>query len=134
MKTIYDGDLKLATIIRKSDIAKGLNFYSEDADFIQVGTWNYDRGKRLADHIHNIAERTVYKTQEVIYVIQGAVKAFVYSENEKFIRKVYLYSGDTMIYWNGGHGYEIMEDNTLILEAKNGPFLGVEKDKRLINV
>ena len=26
----------------------GLNFYSEDNEFIQVGTWGYDSGKELS--------------------------------------------------------------------------------------
>ena len=35
-----------------------------------------------------------------------------------------------MIILSGGHGYEILEDNTQIIEAKNGPFIDVETDKR----
>jgi len=134
MKIICDHKLKLATFISKSDIAKGLSFYSEDHDFVQVGTWRYDKGRRLADHAHNVVDRKANRTQEVIYVMQGGVKAFVYSEDERLIEEVLLKEGDFMIFWNGGHGYEILEDNTLVLEAKNGPYLGVEKDKRRINI
>jgi len=132
MKVIRDGGLKLATFISKSDIAEGLSFYSEDSDFVQVGTWSYDKGKRLADHIHNIVDREVNRTQEVIYVIRGGVKAFIYSEDSRLFAETLVKEGDFMIFWNGGHGYEIMEDGTIVLEVKNGPFLGVEKDKRLI--
>jgi hypothetical protein len=32
---------------------------------------------------------------------------------------------------NGGHDYTILEDDTRILEIKNGPFLGREIDKTL---
>jgi len=133
MRLFNDGDIKLATFVSKSDIAEGLKFYSEDSDFVQVGTWSYDKGKRLADHIHNIVDREVNRTQEVIYVIRGSAKAFIYSEDEKLFAETLVKEGDFIIFWNGGHGYEILEDDTLVLEVKNGPFLGVEKDKRRIN-
>ena len=29
----------------------------------------------------------------------------------------------------GGHGYEILEDDTEVIEAKNGPFTDVNTDK-----
>lgn len=133
MKVIRDGGLKLATFISKSDIvAEGLSFYSENYDFVQVGTWSYDKGKRLADHVHNVVDRKANRTQEVIYVMQGGVRALIYSEDEKLVEEVFLEGGDILILWNGGHGYEILEDNTIVLEVKNGPFLGVEKDKRLM--
>ena len=37
--------------------------------------------------------------------------------------------GDLAVFVYGGHGYEILEDDTKIIEAKNGPFINVEKDK-----
>ena len=132
MKIIFDGKLKLATFIPKADIAEGLTFYSKDCDFVQVGTWNYNKGKRLADHVHLMLDREVNRTQEVIYVMQGRVKAFIYSEDEELLEEIVLEEGDILILCNGGHGYEILEDGTRVLEVKNGPFLGVEKDKRRI--
>lgn len=132
MKTIFDGDLKLATVVHEPDIAKGLNWYSEDGDFIQIGTANFNKGKRIANHVHNKIKREINRTQEVICIIRGRVKIFVYSEAEKLIEEFILYAGDFIIYWNGGHGFKVMEDNTILLEVKNGPFLGTEKDKRRI--
>jgi len=32
----------------------------------------------------------------------------------------------------GYHGYEILEDDTRVLEVKNGPFTSVEADKELL--
>ena len=37
-----------------------------------------------------------------------------------------------MVMIAGGHGFEILEPNTKIVECKNGPFISVEKDKRPI--
>ena len=132
MRTIYDGDLKLGMIIRRLDIKKDLNFYSNQDDFLQVGTWHYNKGKKLDAHIHNKVIRKVKRTQEIMYVIQGAVLAFIYSENKKLINRFFLGKGDILICLNGGHGFEILIDDTIVLEVKNGPYLGVEKDKRRI--
>ena len=134
MKIIYDNGLKLSIFISKKDREKGLNFYSEDYDFIQVGMWGYDKGKRLADHVHNIVDRKVNRTQEIIYIMQGKIKAFIYSEDEKLIEEISLQEGDILILLNGGHGYQILEDNTFVLEVKNGPYVGADKDRRKISV
>jgi hypothetical protein len=40
-----------------------------------------------------------------------------------------LERGDTIILLNGGHGYEILSDNTKVLEVKNGPYVGADKDR-----
>ena len=45
------------------------------------------------------------------------------------IKDFILYEGDTAIMAYGGHGYKILEDNTKIIESKNGPFVSVELDK-----
>jgi hypothetical protein len=37
-----------------------------------------------------------------------------------------------MVLLAGGHGYEILEDNTKILEVKNGPYLGASEDRKRI--
>ena len=42
-------------------------------------------------------------------------------------------AGDFAVLLAGGHGYEIQEDDTRIIETKNGPFLGVDLDKTGFN-
>jgi hypothetical protein len=135
MKTekIIDKDLTLAIIIRDADWEEGLNFASAEEDYQQVGFWNYNKGQKLQAHLHLIAPRQVLKTQEIIFVKQGKMRADIYSEKEKFLQSIELKAGDTCIFLNGGHGYEILENNTKVLEIKNGPYLGKEKDKKLIN-
>ena len=60
------------------------------------------------------------------------VRADIYSEDEKFVKSVVLRKGDVMTLINGAHGYEILEPHTQVLEIKNGPFLGPERDRRRI--
>jgi len=37
-----------------------------------------------------------------------------------------------LILLEGGHGFFIKEDDTVILEVKNGPYLGAEMDRHRI--
>ncbi len=132
MNVIQAQGMRLAVVVRRDEWQKGLHFYSDDADAIQVGIWGYDSGKVLATHAHNIVPREILRTQEVVYVVSGAMRAEIYSEDGTFVQEVELRAGDIFIALVGGHGYEILEDDTYILEAKSGPFVGAERDKRVI--
>jgi hypothetical protein len=129
---IKDKDQILVLILRNGDFPQGLNFQTKDEDFVQVATWNYPKGKRSSLHSHKIAKRVANRTQEVIYIKKGRVKAEIYSEDDKFLKKVILKTGDLIIIFGGGHAFEVLEDNTQVLEIKNGPYPGLKKDKREI--
>ena len=120
----------LARLVKAEDWNEGLGFYSDDDEVIQVGTWQYNRGKELMKHIHNEVDRTITRTNEVLYVVSGKVKAFIYDLEETLVEELMVDTGDTLILLDCGHGYEIMEDNTKVLEIKNGPYLGAETDRR----
>ena len=62
-------------------------------------------------------------TQDMIYVKNGSMRVLLYDENQKFLEDFILYKGDTAIFANGGHGYEILDDDTQIIESKNGHFM-----------
>ena len=130
-RIIEAGGEKLA-IYLPSSWGKGLSFFSEDSDFIQVGVWGYDKGIKLQPHIHNEVRREVLKTQEVIFVRSGSVAASIFDEEGNFVERLELSSGDTLVLLKGGHGYEILEDDTQVLEVKNGPYPGAEVDRRRI--
>jgi hypothetical protein len=129
---IIDKNLILAVIARDENWEKGLNFISEENDFVQVGFWGYDKSQKLSAHTHLNFAREVLKTQEVIFVKQGKMKADIFTEEGILLKSVELFAGDTAIFLNGGHGYEILEDNTKVLEIKNGPYVGPEKDRKRI--
>lgn len=130
---IKDKKKVLVLILRNGEFPSGLNFYTRDKDFVQVATWNYNKGKKTSLHSHKIVDRVANWTQEVIYVKKGKVKAEIYTDNDKFYKEVILNSGDIAIIFAGGHIFEVLEDNTQVLEIKNGPYLGLKKDKRIFN-
>lgn len=132
IEKIKDKDLILAVIIKEGSWDKGLSFVSADSDYQQVGFWNYDKGKVLQAHTHLLSPREVLKTQEVIVMKQGSMRTDIYGKDEKLLTSLVLKAGDIGIFLEGGHGYEILEDNTLVLEIKNGPYVGADKDRRRI--
>lgn len=131
-EAIKDKDEVLALVLRNGDFPEGLNFHTQDSDFVQLATWRYNKGKESAVHSHNIVDRTAKRTQEIIYIKKGKVKFNIYTEEDQLCREVVLNAGDLIIVFAGGHGMEILEDGTQALEFKNGPYPGLEKDKREI--
>jgi hypothetical protein len=108
----------------------GLNFFSPEPDYQQVGTWGYGSGKKLLAHSHNEVSRTVLWTQEVLYVRKGRLLAEIFDANDKKVAQVQVTAGDILVLLRGGHGYEILEDGTEVLEIKNGPYVGANSDRR----
>ena len=128
---VKEGEMVLARVIKSEELWKGgLSFFSQDQEFIQVGSWGYEAGKELKAHIHNEVRREVLWTQEVIYVKQGQIKAHIYDSNEKKVADIDVNAGDVIILLRGGHGYTITQNDTQVLEIKNGPYVGPELDRR----
>lgn len=128
---IKQGDLVLARHIPAEEAwGNGLKFFSPDGDYQQVGTWGYEQGKTLLAHSHNEVSREVLWTQEVLYVRSGRLKAEIFDTADKKVGEIEAGPGDVLILLRGGHGYEILEDNTQVLEIKNGPYVGANADRR----
>ena len=127
---IKDGEVVLARHVTAEEWDKGgLNFYSADEEFIQVGSWGHDAGKELLAHAHNKVERTVNITQETLYIRKGSIRAKIYNLKLELVAEWIAKEGDVMILMQGGHGYTILEDGTQVLEVKNGPYVGADADR-----
>jgi len=127
---VFDVDgVPSAYLLRGGDWPQGLSFVTPDETFIQAGTWRYDAGTDLAAHAHKEYERVAMKTQETVYIKQGSLKAILYNKKRNPVNEVVLHTGDLLVITECGHGYEILEDDTQVLEVKNGPFVSVEHDK-----
>ena len=128
---IKEGEIVLARHI-PANVAwnEGLSFFSQDSEYMQVGVWGYAEGKQLKAHIHNEVTREVLWTQEVLFVRSGKIRANIYDTKENKIAELEVSTGDIIILLRGGHGYDILEDGTQVLEVKNGPYVGPELDRR----
>jgi len=127
-KITHNGQI-ISIIYRDSDWVKGLNFITPDELFVQVGSWWYDKGKKLDSHIHKDFDRTASRTQESVYIKRGSMRVDLYTEELEKFKEFVLFKGDLAVFAYGGHGYVILEDDTQIIETKNGPFIDVDTDK-----
>ncbi len=130
-KRISKEGILYGLIVYGDTLESGLQFYTEDKSFLQVGSWKYEKGKILSPHAHRISERNSNLTQEFVYVKKGSIEIEVYDRNDEIIAREVLNGGDFIILFGGGHGYKILRDSEVI-EVKNGPYPGIEKDKRVI--
>ena len=65
--------------------------------------------------------------------MKGSIECNLYTEDGSFIESVIVSANEGILMHEMSHEYKIIEDS-IILESKNGPFMGVEKDKTVINV
>ena len=129
MQKIEHNNKTIAIIYRDEDWVEGLNFITPDNLFVQVGSWWYQKGRKLDSHIHNDFDRVATRTQEMTYVKSGSMKVLLYDEDMNYFDEFILHKGDLAVFAYGGHGYEILEYDTQIIESKNGPFIDVDTDK-----
>ena len=126
---VKDGDTVLARHVTSDEWGKGLKFFSGDQDYVQFGIWGYDAGKKLLAHSHNNVPREVPLTQEVLYIRKGRIAARIFNGKRELVSEREVGEGDIIALMYGGHGYTILEDGTQVLEVKNGPYVGAEKDR-----
>ena len=95
---------------------------------------NSDVGYKYRPHFHNSNKVNYEKiqTQETWFVLSGSGKVYHYDINGELLNVEILKRGGLNITLKGGHTLEILQKNTLIMEHKNGPYLGFDKDKTLL--
>ena len=68
-----------AFVCSLNDVNKGLEFLSDDSDFIQLGTWNYEKNFSTVPHYHLEHDKPSNLTQEVVLVHKGSVKCRLFT-------------------------------------------------------
>lgn len=124
-------DGSLLHIFYKPDGLKRQNLCSDD-QLLQGAEINLNDGDTFKAHKHLPTERITVGTQETWVVVRGKVMAYYYDLDDKPLWFAVLSSGDVTMTFAGGHNYQCLEDGTLVYEFKNGPYLGIEKDKVFI--
>ena len=127
IERIVAGDAIIAIIIRAGFHKEGIEFFTPDNFSQQLAYMNRPAGYSITPHIHNKVERSVFYTQEVLFIRKGRVKITFYDDGRKLIATKILESGDVILLASGGHGFEMLEPTEMI-EVKQGPFAG-EDDK-----
>jgi len=137
MEKIYskvDKNRLLHIVVRKDDFKKGRTEIVPEQHFIQCALLDLEKGKTFKPHKHIWKNRTRdVIAQESWVVISGKVECTFYDIDNTIISKPILNKGDASFTLEGGHTYNILEDDTLVYEYKTGPYEGQKLDKEFLN-
>ena len=132
MEEIRSDDGTIIAIVARRDFGKdGVNFVSKEDFPLQLGISGYKKGATIKAHFHIEKEIKINKIQEVVHIESGRTRVNLYDLNGKKFKSVELSDDDTILFVDGGHGFEMLGD-TKIIEVKQGPYFGKDEDKRMI--
>lgn len=127
IEMIKHGEVLYAIIIRKEYAPEKTEFFTENNHLQQVGFIVYKKNHSIQPHVHKMVERRILGTPEVLFVRQGKMVVHFFDTNKEYLFEKTLDQGDLILLIEGGHGFKMLED-TVLLEVKQGPYLG-EQDK-----
>lgn len=117
--------------MRKGLEPKKSRFFTPQDNPLQLGIIKYKKGYKIKPHIHRRSKRVIYSVQEVLHIVYGKVRVIFYDEKGEKIKSALLREGDTVLFIEGGHAIEVLEDFKGI-EVKQGPYRGIQEDKRYL--
>ncbi len=126
-----DGEV-IALILRHGEKGEGVHFITPDTYPLQVGALFHRKGVVIKPHMHTKRKRVIEIAQEVLHIDTGEVEVDLYASDGRKMETVTLYEGDTIFFAGGGHGLRILKD-CRIIEAKQGPYMGVETEKIMLS-
>ena len=119
----------LCYVIRKDVHPDKTTFITPPDGKQQVGFIVYQKGGVIARHTHKPLERRIVGMAEVVVVRSGHCLIEVYDDSLSLVTTRDLFEGDVVLMVGGGHGFQVIDD-TVLLEIKQGPYLGKD-DKEL---
>ena len=120
------------SLLRFEEISEKRIDLSPDNEFMQVCGRKMPLGLTVPAHRHIETIRETNLTQESWVLLKGSVKAKFYDTDDCFLCERIISAGDVITLYRGGHSLEVIEDDTIFYEFKNGPYYGIEKDKERI--
>jgi len=135
VENIRYGSKTVARIIGAEELDGPFKFFTKDEDNLQISRWNHPKSYKCKPHVHNRINRTIDLVNEVIIVRSGELKVTFFTMSGKPFAEKILREGDICHCMECGHGYEILTEDTKVLEIKNGPFMGddnYDKERTLI--
>lgn len=127
VEKIVHGLEPIALIIRASFDEPGVHFFTPGSFSQQLAAMKHPAGHKIAPHVHNMVNRQVLYTQEILLIRHGRMRVNLYCSDKSYIGSWELETGDVILLCGGGHSFEMLEETSMI-EVKQGPYAG-EGDK-----
>jgi hypothetical protein len=127
---IARGEVLLAEILRSSVEVDATTFFSSESSHLQVGVMSHKSGFIEPPHTHPVSDRGACATQQFFIVTRGIVYVDFFTENGNRDFEILLEVGDSILILDGIHSIRIIQDSRCVT-IKQGPFLGVDKDRIL---
>lgn len=132
MKKIEKDGITYAILGNVNQAEQGWQFHDDKESPLQWGLGLFQAGEDLLPHFHKVRKRIpAHKTKEFIYVVRGVVQIDFYDNNKIFCSEL-MPMGAFVYLIDGTHGFQVVMDNTCLIEIKNGPFAITELDKERI--
>jgi len=112
-----------------SENQEGSKWYGEDREAMQASRMCYNKHKIFRAHTHILRPRLNNYTQECFIIHKGVIKLDIYSQDKELLANIVAREGDIVILYRGYHAVEVLEDDSIFYEIKNGPFTTVDEDK-----
>jgi len=128
----HDGEL-YCLILRDSYSNKSIAFFTPQTFSQQLGYLPHKKGNIIKPHRHVISKREILHTQEVLFIKSGKVQINFYDLAHKHVGSETVSGGDVALLCGGGHGFEMLEESVMV-EVKQGPYLGIEDKVRFDGV
>ena len=129
VELIQSGDRVLCYVIHPEFEVTQTTFITPSDARQQVGFIVYPKGGVIRRHVHRPLERHLVGMSEVLVVRSGHAQMEIYDDAQQLVATRELFAGAVVVLVGGGHGFRLLED-TVLLEIKQGPYLGAE-DKAL---
>jgi hypothetical protein len=126
----HDG-VTYAEVIRAHERAESTRFFSPAESSFQFGLLAHEAGYQEEPHYHKAARRTIDDLQQMFVVQRGVVEVQLFTNDRRLHRTIRLEPGDAIVLIEGIHAIRVIEDFQA-LSVKQGPFLGDEEDKVVI--
>ena len=127
LENVVHGDMLLAIIVRAGYKSSDIEFLTPGYFPQQLGCMNRGKGYVVEPHMHNMVERSINLTQEVLFIRKGKVRVDFYGNQKQYLESRVLLQGDVALLAHGGHGLKMIEESDII-EVKQGPYVG-DQDK-----
>jgi hypothetical protein len=125
--------VRYAEVIRAESKVEITKFFSPAESSFQFGLLAHEAGFVEPPHYHKEFDRVIRDLQQMFVVQRGVVDVDLYDDEGNMIETIRLKQGDAIVLMHGVHAIKVIEDMQCI-SVKQGPFLGAENDKIMVNV